>query len=60
MWCWSSGWGAALHAGLVRRAGRLEGDSTTHWSNGEASRSDYTSDDALTGVRFGLFVAKRF
>lgn len=60
MWCWSNGWGAALHAGLVQRVNRLEGDSTTDWSNGQVSRSDYTSDDILTGVRFGLFVARRF
>jgi hypothetical protein len=60
MWCWSNGWGAALHAGLVQRASSLEGDSTTHWNNGQVSRSDYTSDDILTGVRFGLFVARRF
>lgn len=60
MWCWSNGWGAALHAGLVQRASRLNGDSTTHWNNGQVVRSDYTSEDILTGVRFGLFVARRF
>lgn len=60
MWCWSNGWGAALHAGLVQRVGKLEGDSTTSWSNGQVTRSAYVSDDTLTGVRFGLFVARRF
>jgi hypothetical protein len=60
MWCWSNGWGAALHAGLVQRASRLEGESTTNWSNGQVSLSNYSSDDILTGVRFGLFVARRF
>jgi hypothetical protein len=60
MWCWANGWGAALHVGLVQRVNRLEGDSETQWNNGAAGRSDYTSDDVLSGVRFGLFVAKRF
>lgn len=60
MWCWSNGWGAALHVGLVQRVSKLEGDSTTRWNDGQVSRRDYTSDDTLTGVRFGLFVARRF
>jgi hypothetical protein len=60
MWCWSNGWGAALHAGVVQRVSTLEGDSTTRWDNSQTSRSDYTSDDRLTGVRFGLFIARRF
>lgn len=60
MWCWTNGWGAALHTGLVQRVGKLTGDTTTHWDNGQVSRSDYNSVDTLLGVRFGLFVAKRF
>lgn len=60
MWCWSNGWGIALHAGVVQRRGKLEGDSATQWSNGDNFRNDYSSDDVLTGVRFGLFVAKRY
>lgn len=59
MWCWANGWGAAMHAGFVQRVESLNGDSTTHWNNGSVNRGDYTSDDTLTGVRFGLFVAKR-
>lgn len=60
MWCWSNGWGAALHAGFVQRVNRLDGDSTTRWDNGAVSHDDYISDDILSGARFGLFVARRF
>lgn len=60
IWCWDNGWGAALHAGFVQRVSKLDGDSTTRWDNGAVIHGDYTSDDTLTGVRFGLFVAKRF
>jgi hypothetical protein len=60
MWCWSSGWGAALHAGLVQRASKLDGENTTNWNNGTQISSDYASNDLLTGFRFGLFVARRF
>jgi hypothetical protein len=60
MWCWSNGWGAALHAGLVQRGHKLDGDSTTNWNNGTQMSSNYASDDILTGFRFGLFVARRF
>ena len=61
MWCWSNGWGAALHAGLVQRKVKLDGNSTTRWNDGvSVNSSDYASDDTLTGMRLGLFVAKRF
>lgn len=60
MWCWSNGWGAALHAGFVQRAVMLDGDSRTLWNNGFEIHSGYASDDTLTGVRAGLFLAKRF
>lgn len=60
LWYWENGWGVALQAGFVQRVDRLNGDSNTHWNNGTVNHSDYASDDTLTGVRFGLFVAKRF
>lgn len=60
MWCWESGWGLALHAGLVQRECNLGGDSTTIWNNGTVNSSDYVSDDTLTGLRLGIFLAKRF
>jgi hypothetical protein len=60
MWCWESGWGLALHAGLTQRESNLSGDSATTWNNGAVNTSNYASDDTLTGVRFGLFLAKRF
>lgn len=60
MLCWASGWGLALHAGLLQRRCSLEGSSDTAWDNGTMNTADYTSDDTLTGARFGLFLARRF
>jgi hypothetical protein len=60
MWCWSNGWGAAMHIGYVQRQIDLKGDSLNHWGNGTDITRDYTSDDTLYGLRYGIFLARRF
>jgi hypothetical protein len=60
MWCWSNGWGAAMHIGFVQRSISLKGDRVSDWEDGTTISHDYSSDDSLSGIRYGFFLARRF
>ena len=59
MWIFSSGWEIATQIGYVEKRATLSG-STSSVTSGITSQGPFESHDELKGIRYGIFIGRRF